>query len=479
MITLQDILEVENTSEVLDFVCPGTDYLLWPRIRASILRMIIGREVYQKQVMDNPGRATPVARLRQVKCLLDGLVHNPRFLHRRAPIVFFSSGITNVRIDGRYLNRVSDYFALCYPESTLLIEDPHEWRHLRPRVNRNVAYNIPFEVLVRLSAKFPWRRQIKREPILTFVGVVDDRVKSIFGSGLSEGQLEYLRVCLFRYCDALKPQLRLYERLYRRLDPAIVFFEDGCYGARGHLIRLADEMGIQTAEMQHGLISAGHDAYNFAPALLASEQYRRYVPRSFLAYGQWWADHIHIPSRIVVVGNPFHEAMHRKWRRDQKRKTVILLLSDGVAFPKYLELACQLKRALGNGLEIVVRPHPLERTAVLQQYGRGTEGIAIDDSEDLYQRLAQSYAVIGEISTALFEALGLVEKIFSLSSPSTSFGLPDNPFEQFSSVDQLVDRLREKGDATATPNLAAALWAENWEANYRDFITQQVGTKVG
>lgn len=475
---LEDILEIENTPEILAFTCPNTDYLLWPFIRTTVLRMIIDRALYDGETLIKSSATESTNRLQKLRCLADGLIHNVRFLNHQAKIVFFSSGITNVEIEGKYLNRVSDYFAFCYPDSTLLIEDPHTWRHLRPRVNRNVAYHLPLRVIAGAAAKLPFKKA-NMESVLEFVAFVDSRLQSTLEIQLTEQQRAFLQAKLAHYCVGLEPQLRMYTTVYRRLNPGLIFFEDGHYGEMGHLIRLAKELGIRTAEMQHGMVSAGHDAYNFAPAILASEVYQAYTPDYFLAYGQWWADHIQVPAQVVIIGNPYYETMRRKWKTAPKPKNKILFLSDGAKFARYIEMAQKIKAALPSEFELIVRPHPVEKAAVLQMYDHICEGILIDDSDDLYQCLAESYAVIGEISTALFEAVGLAEKVFSLNTPLAVFGLPDNPFEQFETVEQLAEKLLADGSGRINLDIEESIWAGNWETRYRNFITRQIGIKLG
>ena len=75
------------------------------------------------------------------------------------------------------------------------------------------------------------------------------------------------------------------------------------------MIVAAKEMGIRTAEYQHGAVSRGHDAYNVAPGQGSSPEYQKVLPEFFLGYGRWWNEQINVPVTKVAVGNP-----HRDWR---------------------------------------------------------------------------------------------------------------------------------------------------------------------
>ena len=472
MLTLQSILQVEDTQEILHFACPGTDYLLWPYLRRLVLSMVMDREIFAGTFL-NLDSAGSAGRLPVLRCLVDGVLHNLRFLNRQARIVFFNSGMGNIMVSGKFLNRVTDHFAFCYPDTTLLMESPHKLCHLRPRVNQSVAYSWPFEMFLAIASR-TCSKKLDEKPIAEFIRFLDSRLMSILGFKLNEKQLKHLFTVLVRHCAGLCINLRMYKALYRKLKPSIIFFEDGCYGTHGHLIKLAKQMGIKTGELQHGMISTGHYAYNFAPEILNSGVYGQYVPDFFLAYGKRWADSIHIPSEIIVVGNPYREAMHKKYQRERKKTISFLILSDDTEFGKYLNLAVSLKE-LSNAATIMIRPHPLEKEEVIKKFGVNNQGIRIDDSDDLYLRLAESETVIGEISTALFESIGLAERIFAKRNYINSFYMPDCPFELFETVEELLSKLRDDTCGKISIDAATSMWASDWELNYRSFITQRVG----
>lgn len=475
MLTLKDIIEIENTPEILGFTCSGTDYLLWPRIRITVIRMVLDKEIYGEETLVKDDPKLPLGKV--LKCFADGYIHNLKFLNRQAKIIFFNSGITNIKVDSAYFNRVSDYFALSFPDSTLLIEDAFQWQHFKPRANKNVMYHAPYTLSTAFLAKLPIRT-FNEQAVLRFIKFIEARLQKVIGFQLTEKQKALLHGTLVRYCRSLRTQLDLYERLYRRLNPGLIIFENGCYGYRGHIIRLAKDMGIKTAEMQHGMISAGHDAYNYAPLIAQSSNYREYLPDYFLAYGQWWAERINAPMEMIIIGNPYYQEMKQKYATGCSSKNVILLLSDGLRFQAYFEMAKSLKESVKNEYEIMVRPHPIERKFALEQFAQNDAGIIIDNSENLYERLARTYAVIGEISTALFEAVGLVHKIFVMNNEITTFGLPECPFEQFDSIEELKTRLFSDNSGNVNETIEASIWADGWENNYREFITQCIGLKV-
>ncbi len=437
--------------------------------------MVIDKEIYGKETLVKDDAKLPFGKV--LKCFADGYIHNLRFFKRQAKIAFFNSGVTNIKIGDAYFNRVSDYFSLSFPDSTLLIEDAFQFQHFKPRTNKNVMYHAPYILFAGFLSRLPLKT-FNEHIVQRFIKFIESRLQGIVRFQLTDKQKGLLHRILIGYCRSLGLQLDMYEKLYQRVNPGLIFFEDGCYGYRGHIIRLAKDMGIKTAEVQHGMISSGHDAYNYAPFIEQSSSYRKFMPDYFLAYGQWWIERINPPVEMIVIGNPYYEEMKQKYATGHSSKNKILLLSDGVRFHTYFEMAKSLKESVKNDYEIMVRPHPIERKFALEQFAQNDAGIIIDNSENLYERLAGTYAVIGEISTALFEAVGLVHKIFVVNNEITTFGLPECPFEQFDSIEELKTRLFSDNSGNVNETIAASIWADGWENNYREFITQCIGLKV-
>jgi len=451
--------------------------MLWPAIRNLVIRILIDQEVFGDESLIRTSAKKTASLSKIIRCLTNGLIYNWRLFYFKPHILFFNSGITNINIDGKYFNRVTDNFAFCYPDSTLLIEDDYEWQHLRPRAYQNVTYQIFFRIASDVLSRHRLLK-IKEEPILEFIKFINSRIYIIFGYQLSERQKSFLKKNLFRFCRNLKIELLIYSALFRKLEPRVIFFEDGCYGWFGHIIRLAKEMGIKTAEAQHGLVSSGHSAYNFAPKILKSSVYCKYTPDFFLTYGQFWEDHIRITSQKVTIGNPFYEMMKDNYKNGgSSGKQKLLLLSSGENFQFYVDIANNLKKTL-NKLKILIRPHPAERKIVFNKYGYNAGAIMIDYNDNLYSQLSQASIVVGEASTALFEALGFAKKIFSVHTPFSSFWLPECPFESIESVEQLAEKIQDNKCGETEPSLADLIWANNWEVNYRHFIKHFIGLNI-
>lgn len=474
MLSLNEILEIENTPDILEFTFQDSDILMWPTIRHVTLRIIMDYEIRANDFLAQINVKQDVNRFDQICCVVRGLIHNMRFVSVDPDIVIFSSGINNLNIDNKYINRIADHLALCYPDSSLIVENPFNWKHPKPRANKETVFESPIIFTNSIVSRF-FSYTIKKKPIQAFLGFINRRLHSILGYQLTSKQHDCLFESLFRHSARIQLDLWVYEKLFLKLDPKLILFEDGCYGSRSHIIRLSKQLGIPTAEMQHGMVSRGHNAYNFAPSLLKSKQYCQHVPDYFLAYGQWWEERISIPCQKVTIGNPHRDYMVQRLCETREHSDIILILAGGSRFDFYIEMALQIVRLLPKNFRVVIRTHPGEKAEIQRKYGQHVRDIILDYSDNIYSMLAKSIAVIGEVSTGLFEAIGLTKRIFSYQSPINSLMMPDNPFDQFEKVDQLIDKLMDRDTGRINQVLEESIWARDWKNNYRNFITHEIG----
>ena len=247
--------------------------------------------------------------------------------------------------------------------------------------------------------------------------------------------------------------------------------EGACYGDNVSIMNVvARACGLVTAEYQHGTVSAGHDAYNFAPILRSSEEYKRTLPQYFLGYGRWWTDQINAPIIKLNVGNPDRSESLRNATQLRCGKTDIIVLGDGIETDKHLTLSTVLAEGLGTKHRIVFRPHPLERDRVLRLYGRNAGDVAIEWEMGICKAFEAADVVVGELSTGLFEAVGLANRIFLWDTPKANFCYPSHPFTVFSDADDLVAKIRDGESGRVDAVTEEEFWVPNWKDNYLDFL---------
>jgi hypothetical protein len=204
--------------------------------------------------------------------------------------------------------------------------------------------------------------------------------------------------------------------------------------------------------------------------LSASEAYRHTLPDYFLSYGSWWNTQFNAPVQKVVIGNPHRTALLEQVIPPRSGRRNVLVLGDGIETELYLQFCHELAKLLSDSYRVIFRPHPLERDRILGMGESLSEGFTIDHVSDIYLSLANVHAVIAEVSTGLFDAVGLADRIFVWNTAKSRFSLPEHPFSSFHSAPDLARKLQnshEDGLPSVDPE---EIWASDWQSRFKGFI---------
>jgi hypothetical protein len=473
-ISLSDILRVEDDPELLDVRCEQTGIPLWVTVRFEFLRGIIVDRLY-----GSPMAAAAVPRLARlsgamgkVLTLTRSMLHNRRWMlaHReKFPVMVVSSGARLAERQGRYVNCLSDYFIAAYQQHTVALESLFDWHWPFPRHQRNTLVHTPLLLLdARRSAR---RAPACRKDATHLIDIAIARASRHLGWRPSADARE----SLIDRCAAESASLPLryasYRRLLRKMGTRLLIAEGACYGgaANAAMIMAARELGIASAEYQHGQISSGHDGYNFAPAVRQHRAYRETLPDTLLTYGSWWSEQVNAPVAKVAVGHPHRAETLRSGKVHARRKS-LLVLGEAFDTQMYLEMCEQLARTCTD-YEVIFRPHPLER-AVVRGLGNRSSSVRVDLNDDIYDSFGETEVLLGEVSTALFEAVGVVPRIFVWDTPKSRFHVPTHPFARVADVSGLPDVLSDPDSGRVGAHEADAVWAPGWHANYLNFLEE-------
>ncbi len=473
-ITLQRMLEVENDASIAEFVCPDTGIALWTQVRIVFFVAMMSDLLYGAPVTGRAHNRSQPARAAATMARSVGRNLRFRLTGRcRAKVCIMGNGIADEWNGKAWHNRLSDHFALAQGDESLVVADHFEWRWAYPRANERTMLHAPQQALHAIADKLAVRdRHRKRAALL--IDIVCRRAEKALGWTPGPRRRQAMIDRLAAKSAGLGFKLRNYAAMLAAVEPKVLLVDAACYGPAACLIAAARRNGIVTAEYQHGSISGGHVAYNFGPALLNDAAFTSTLPEHFLSYGTWWSEQINAPVRHWTVGNPHRTAKLAQAVGDAGPQDDILILSDGIDFPRYLALAQELApTAKRLGLTIRLRPHPLERTLVEASYGVAIGNVTIDRERDLYASIRRAHAVVSEVSTGLFEAAGVARKLFLWDTPKARFGFPSHPFESFSSAPMLLDQLQCPNSGALKTDGSEAIWASGWRQRYAGFLQAQ------
>lgn len=461
---------LEKTPEVLDFRFQHDQILMWPFVRVALLHGAL----FEAYGLNNPFAKNEKLTLRGYSSyILQTVMRNPftGSQRRGSAIVMFATGITNVLRGGRYVNRVHDLLASENADQTLLIEDSCRKKYLRPRCYQNLKYHDLIPILSIFESKVTSSDSRDEPTISEFVSFL----KSCLPYRLRGQIWNEVEALLLSKSRRLRSLHRYYDLLFDKLKPELVFVEDGSYGPKGIIFRWAKRRGIITAELQHGLVSENHPAYNYGGALLASPEYISYLPDYFLVYGPYWSSKVNTPSKKEIIGNP-NLSEYLAPVRTANPKKVILIVSGGTIPKAVRRIVLDLPRILDlRKYEIRLRPHPGEIPLIKERYDNLEHlGVQIDLCSDVCQSVSQADFVAGEVSTTLFEALFFGKTVFLMDHPYSSLHIDRGVFPMFESASDLA-RLIEEGSFQMPES--RSFWAEDWKHNYARFIATTQGQK--
>lgn len=473
-IILSDILGLEDDLELLDVRCEQTGIPLWVTVRFEFLRSIIVDRLY-----GSPMAAVPVPRLARlsgtmgkVLKLTRSMVHNRHWMltHREQfPVMVVSSGARLTERQGRYFNCLSDYFISAYQQYTVGLESLFDWHWPFPRHQRNTLVHTPLLVLDarRSAGNAPQHRKDAERVIEIAIA----RASRHLGWRPSAEARESLIDRCAAESASLPVRYEAYLRLLRKMGTRLLIAEGACYGgaANAAMIMAARELGIASAEYQHGQISSGHDGYNFAPAVRQHRAYRNTLPDTLLTYGSWWSEQVNAPVAKVAIGHPHRTETLRSGKPHARRKS-LLVLGEAFDTQMYLDMCEQLARTCTD-YEVIFRPHPLER-AIVRGLGNRSPSVRVDLNDDIYDSFRETEVLLGEVSTALFEAVGVVPRIFVWDTPKSRFHVPSHPFARVADVSRLPEVLSDPDSGRVGAHEADAVWAPGWQANYLRFLEE-------
>ncbi|WP_148717346.1 hypothetical protein [Chitinolyticbacter meiyuanensis] len=464
--TLQDLLNIEDEAPLDDFFCPSTGLLLWPLVRVAFFREIISDLVYStaiSSVSNGPSAFQKASALFRAELWNIGL----QYAGMRASLLCVTDSVADRFIDGRRFNRLSDPLLNCYDGNSVCLLEQYDWKWPFPRHKSRVLLHGPSQARIAVIGHLRARIPNVKAATVELVNAACSAAQRILGWNLTSNRKLAFEHFVARKIGGLPAALALYRNMVESIQPSFLLASGASYGPLMPLIYAAREVGACVVEFQHGAISRGHDAYNFGDRIFQSKVYRSALPDYFLSYGRWWESQVNLPVKMVTVGNP---ARPEGGGVGRGGRPFIIILSDGIEFNKYAELAhSMIDYAKQRGLRILIRPHPLERQRVSSMTFDDEDIIALDDSSTIYDAVSGAEIVISEVSTGLFDAVGLCKKILAWRTAKSIFAYPVLPFSSFSSIDELFEVL-ESADQSEEERLGDELWEKNWESNFKNFI---------
>ena len=260
-----------------------------------------------------------------------------------------------------------------------------------------------------------------------------------------------------------------YKKFFELVCPKIVF---GSAWFNPFIVKFAKDMGIKTAEIQHGIIHKIHPGYNYGKAILNSKEYKKLIPDYMITYGKYWNNNFNRPTNKASIGKPHLVAKLNEAKRQTNKgqEDYILIVSQPIVTHKMIDVAKFLAR--NTEYRIIFRPHPKELSyrylySDLKQFTK----VFIDEDSDIYDLIIKSKIIIGHSSTTLFEAIPFNKTLYILKDRLSEIIIPKDIGYFFSSVEELYALMNsDLPPKQLTHDNIQYYWDLNWKENYQKFL---------
>ncbi|MFN4219608.1 MAG: hypothetical protein ACK4GJ_01640 [bacterium] len=465
---IRKFLKIEEDGELLKYKITEYDLPLWLFIRSEILLFYLPQKLYNLKsghIKVDP-RKLPFTK--KIDYLTKTLIRNP-FRDKKADILIFGAGINNVLESNYYFCRLYDPFWIALKDKMQLIESSNKFTYPTPRFNNKVLYSDFIPVISRFIYKFV---KVSKEELNAIDRLLITLNKKIKDSTKLDVQdyLEEKKIGIISLIKIIKSRIPLYKKLLKSKKPKLFILEDAHYGGYTDLVYIAKQIGIKTAEYQHGVIGSNHLAYNYPSSI--HNIIAPYLPDYMLFWGEYWANKTNIPGEKIIIGYPYLESKSKV----SKKENIILLISSGSIPDEVVNFGLELVKIPElKKYKFIFRPHPSERPAVKERYSQLIE-VGYDlDLGNLYETLQKAEICIGlELSTVLYESVSFKCKTFLKKTIASSLYIEDDlPFMTFDSVKEFLEKLITY-DSISLDFKKNFLFAKDSIFNFENFLMEYV-----
>lgn len=453
--------EIENDKKLLDFeTYDGVP--IWMISRWYLLYNVVGEKLLEFESIKRKRKAN----LDMVKFTMKAGLHNVKKRQSARDIILYSTN-RKTFVDNRYFNRYVDQMYNIYEKDTLVIEQATiEWDWPFPRTSHNVCFDTVGRVFGEAASRVFYKRDLNE--VRKMVKYFFDRVQNITGICIENSELAQIEIHLAKFIAAQRFQAKWLEKQLSH-DTKIVITVGAGFPYYYFINKMLKERNVISAELQHGYITRSNIMYNYADAIVNDSRVKYGLPNFILTYGNWWNEQMNCPIEKIAIGNPYRMLSINEIKHVSTNNKNIVICGIGEDTEKYIELTYELSKRLSD-YNIVFRPHPGEKDIAKRILANKGYSIMFDVNIDIYETLSNFGIVIGEVSTVLFEALGIVNSVILWDTEYSRTYLPDHPFKTFKNVEQLEKIIHTESNNDSIDG--KMFWSENWEKNYKCFINK-------
>jgi hypothetical protein len=478
---LSELLSIEN-ADLLKYKFPKTGMLIWPFIRYNILSTILEKQNNYETPHSSKRKMGFISLMLYLR---DTYRYSPFRIKGEFPILFITTALDcTFKINGKYVNRVHDYFVMQYPQSSMVLESSKRGEYILPRIIPNYASYDYLNIKAAIKTRI---RVLGANKVPTDINRFVDDISKKFGKYLSSKELKNIKKMLVVLDYRIYYMRKFCQKLIDKIEPKVIFINCASYGGlTACLIKTAKENGIKVGEFQHGLINIQHVAYNFSNEICNYADFKDYLPDYLLTYSNKLINGIQNPSKIIAVGNPHLITMIEKYKptglSSSNNRLTILIVSQGTLSRVFVDLAYRLANKFDKykDYKIIFRLHPgevpfKERYSILLD----KHNIEISKEGDIFKLISDADIIVACFSTTIFEALSFGKPVFILDNETSRMHIPSDIGIWFHDYDELYQLIRQwQKENDHKESSTRYIFERNWQANYEKFLKNEIGLEL-
>ncbi len=379
------------------------NYFYWPFIRFEIYIQITQFNNY-KSSNSTFIKFKNVPHL--IYCFFQSIFKNPFRIHNYNKILFLQSPLSNLDIDGHSICRFTDLIIDKFDDEVCISDSFVTNKNRRRKINYSIE---SLEFFYKLLYKFFFCFSKFKIAINNHASELKSILYDEFNVDISE---KYISKIIFKSLFIHNGIIKMYKKLLLKIKPKCIVYQQYYNIEHMCMNEVAKSLGIDTIELQHGVIGNSHIAYNF----LSSKNYN-FFPTKIFFWGEYWKNTARIPigdKNKIVTGFPYYDYQIGLYNhtKNKSNKFRILVLSQDTVTCKFVSIFDELLtkfEANNVAYELIYKLHPLEFNNDMNIYNRirNHQNVKFINNLNvsLYECFANSDIQISENSTALFEGL--------------------------------------------------------------------------
>ena len=342
-----------------------------------------------------------------------------------------------------------------------------EWLYCRPdRLFPSLPHTQSFDYFFYHALWLvKWKKIRNGDKQIAAIEEILDIAKKHLADFVSETQWQSIKHNLF-FIDRIIPHYRdVLKSTLKKNKPRLIIVSEGNNGEwkQAVLFHVAKELGIPTAEVQHGVFNLG---MKYGPKLATSPSLKAMKSDYELVFGPYHAGLTNAPVQCIPFGHYDLEQAVKRFKSNSPSKNDkeinVVLIGEGIppssinnGLLRHTLSALQL---WNQPFKLCIRLHPSEQPDAKYEPFFQFQGTrySTHKEESIYDVINEADIIVSHASTVVFEALYFQKKVCVLRDNNTAMYVPEgvgNPFFDSDSLLKLLNKLsKEMGSVTTKEN---------------------------